>query len=146
MKLVRYREPGSIAQRGFNNWMEDLFSEFFDSSVDRFSGSGIYPKVDIEENEKDYLFKVEVPGVKKEDVNVEVDDRVLTISGEKKEVVEEKEKNVFRKETYSGTFSRSFTLPEHVTSNQAEAKYEDGILYLKIPKSKEKIKKKIAIK
>ncbi len=146
MKLVRYNEPGRVAPRTTGNWMEDLFSEFFDSSLDRFSTSAVYPKVDIEENEKDYIFKVEVPGVKKEDVNVEIDDRVLTISGEKKEVVEEKEKNVFRKESYSGSFSRSFTLPEHVTSEQAEAKCEDGILFLKIPKSNDKIKKKIKIK
>ena len=146
MKLVRYKEPGRVAPRVLNNWMEDLFSEFFDSSIDRFSGSSVYPKVDIEENEKDYLFKVELPGVKKENVNIEIDDRVFTISGEKKEVVEQKEQNVFRKESYSGTFSRSFTLPEHVTSEEAEAKYEDGILFLKIPKSTDKIKRKIEIK
>jgi HSP20 family protein len=146
MKIVRYREPNKFVPGSFNNWMDDLFSEFFNNNLERMPANSIYPKVDIEENENSYLFKAELPGVKKEDVSIEIDNRVLTISGEKKEVHEESGKNVYRKESYSGSFSRSFTLPEHVSPDDADAKYENGILILSIPKSEDKAKKKIEIK
>ncbi|HQJ60804.1 MAG TPA: Hsp20/alpha crystallin family protein, partial [bacterium] len=124
----------------------DLFSEFFNNNLERIPAASIYPKVDIEENENSYVFKAELPGVRKEDVSIEIDNRVLTISGEKKEEREEKSGNVYRKESYSGSFSRSFTLPEHVNPDDADAKYENGILFLSIPKSEDKAKKKIDIK
>jgi HSP20 family protein len=146
MKIVSYREPNRLVPGSFNNWMEDLFSEFFNNNLERIPAGSIYPKVDIEENENSYLFKAELPGVKKEDVSIEIDNKVLTISGEKKEEREEKNGNVFRKESYSGSFSRSFTLPEHVNPDDADAKYENGILFLSIPKSEDKAKKKIDIK
>jgi len=146
MKIVRYREPNRLVPGSFNNWMEDLFSEFFNNNLERIPAGSIYPKVDIEENENSYLFKAELPGVKKEDVSIEIDNKVLTISGEKKEEREEKNGNVFRKESYSGSFSRSFTLPEHVNPDDADAKYENRILFLSIPKSEDKAKKKIDIK
>ncbi|HPY14934.1 MAG TPA: Hsp20/alpha crystallin family protein [bacterium] len=146
MKIVSYREPNRLVPGSFNNWMEDLFSEFFNNNLERIPAGSIYPKVDIEENENSYLFKAELPGVKKEDVSIEIDNKVLTISGEKKEEREEKSGNVYRKESYSGSFSRSFTLPEHVNPDDADAKYENGILFLSIPKSEDKAKKKIDIK
>ncbi|MGI6394278.1 MAG: Hsp20/alpha crystallin family protein [bacterium] len=145
MKIVRYREPNRVVPSRFN-WMEDLFSEFFNNSLERVPAESSFPKVDIEEDEKSYLFKIELPGVKKEDISIEIDNRVLTVSGEKKEEKEEKSGNVFRKESYSGSFSRSFTLPEHVSPDEADAKCVDGILFLSIPKSEEKSKKKIDIK
>lgn len=146
MKIVRYRDPKNYVPGSFNNWMDDLFSEFFNNTFERTPSNGIYPKVDIEENDNSYVFKAELPGVKKEDVSIEIDNRVLTISGEKKEVIEEKGKNVFRKESYTGSFSRSFTLPDNVSQDDADAKYENGILVLSIPKSSDKSRKKIDIK
>lgn len=146
MRLVRYHEPKKNSPALFSNWMDDLFSEFFDTNARNASAHRGYPLVDIDENDNDYIFKVELPGVKKEDVSIEIDNRVLTISGEKNVTKEENDKNCFRKETYSGMFTRSFTLPDHVEAEQAEANYQDGILELKIPKSSEKTKKKIEIK
>ena len=146
MKIVRYKDPGNYVPGSFNNWMDDLFSEFLNTNFERTPSNGIYPKVDIEENENSYVFKAELPGVKKEDVSIEINNRVLTISGEKKEVIEEKGRNIFRKESYSGSFSRSFTLPDNVSQDDADAKYENGILVLSIPKSSDKSRKKIDIK
>ncbi|HNW82414.1 MAG TPA: Hsp20/alpha crystallin family protein [bacterium] len=146
MKIVRYSDPKNLVPGTFNNFMDDLFSEFLSNTFEKVPYAGIYPKVDIEENENSYLIKAELPGIKKEDVSIDIDNRVLTISGEKKEVVEEKGKNVFRKESYSGSFSRSFTLPEHVSPDDADAKYENGILTLVLPKNNDKIRKKIDIK
>lgn len=146
MKIVRYKDPGNYVPGSFNNWMDDLFSEFLNTNFERIPSNGIYPKVDIEENENSYVFKAELPGVKKEDVSIEINNRVLTISGEKKEVIEEKGRNIFRKESYSGSFSRSFTLPDNVSQDDADAKYENGILVLSIPKSSDKSRKKIDIK
>lgn len=146
MKIVRYSEPKNFVPGTFNNFVDDLFSEFLSNTFERIPNGGIYPKVDIEENESSYLIKAELPGVRKEDVSIDIDNRVLTISGEKKEIVEDKGKNVFRKESYSGSFSRSFTLPEHVSPDDADAKYENGILTLILPKNNDKMKKKIDIK
>lgn len=145
MRLVRYREPAKTTPALFNNWMDDLFSEFFDNSFKGVSRQQGYPLVDIEENDTSYLFKIELPGVPKENVNIEIDNRVLTISGEKNIKTEENENNCFRKETFSGTFSRSFTLPDHVETEQAKAIYKNGVLELSIPKTVEKAKKKIEI-
>jgi len=146
MRLVRYQDPKKNSPALLGNWMDDLFSEFFDNNLRSVQGHRGYPLVDIEENDKDYIFKVELPGVKKEDVNIEIDNRVLTISGEKNVTKEENDPNCFRKETYSGTFTRSFTLPDHVESEAAKANFKDGILELTIPKSADKAKKKIEIK
>jgi len=146
MRLVRYHEPTKNSPALFNNWMDDLFSEFFDNSFKGISKHPGYPLVDIDENDTEYLFTVELPGVPKENVNIEIDNRLLTISGEKNVKKEESKSNCFRKETFSGTFTRSFTLPDHVETDQAKANYQDGVLELTIPKSTEKAKKKIEIK
>lgn len=101
------------------------------------------PKVDIKERKEDIVVKAELPGVAEEDVDVEVSsDGVVTISGEKKADKEEKEEGYYYKESYAGSFSRSFSLPAEVVADKAEADMENGVLTITVPKAKpEKIQK-----
>lgn len=102
-----------------------------------FNGSGL--RTNIEELESDYIVTVEVPGVSKKDITIDYDDSYLTISVEKKE--DNSNKKYLRKEITETTFSRSFYL-ENVNEDKIKAKLEDGILTIKIEKSKPVVKNK----
>ncbi len=105
------------------------------------------PAVNEKEDEKAYYVEVDLPGVKKEDINVEVKDNILVISGERKFKKEEKDKGYVRTESFFGRFERRFTLPADADAEKIEAKVEDGVLHLMIPKVEEKENtKKIEIK
>jgi len=104
-----------------------------------------YPPTDIIETKDNYVLKLEVPGMKKEDVNIELKANVLTIKGERKEEKEIKEENYHRIESFSGTFSRSFTMPDNIDSQNVFASMKDGVLELKIAKAEDKKSKSIAI-
>jgi HSP20 family protein len=104
--------------------------------------SGFTPPVDVHETEEEYLVKIDVPGVKSEDVNVEVNDSVLSISGSR--VADETGTAQLVERPY-GTFARTLTLPQGVNSDSIEAGYHDGVLELRIPKPAERKPKKITI-
>ena len=94
-------------------------------------------KLDVEEADDRYLVKADMPGVAKDDIHVDVDGNLVTISAEvRREKKEEKEGKVLRSERYYGTMSRAFTLPVDVEFAKAEAKYSDGVLRLTLPKQK----------
>ena len=118
------------------------WNEWFDS--DRFLGRVMTtPAVNITENKNDYLVALAVPGMKKDDFKIDVDGNMLTISSEKEETKEEKEKKFTRKEYNYTSFSRSFTLPDEVNKEKIDAKYEDGVLKISLPR-KEEVKKPAA--
>jgi HSP20 family protein len=104
------------------------------------------PLVDIEEGEKEYLIKAEIPEIKKEDVKLTVQDDVLTISGERKSEKEDKGKKYHRVERCSGSFMRSFTLPEDADGTKVSAEYKDGVLRIHLPKSEQATPKAIEVK
>jgi HSP20 family protein len=104
------------------------------------------PRVDIAENDKEFVIKAEIPEVKKEDVKVSVDNGVLTIQGERKQEKEEKGKKFHRVERYYGSFTRSFTLPENVDESKIKAAFKDGMLNLQIPKTAEAKPKAVEVK
>ena len=106
------------------------------------------PAVNTREADDAYYIEVDLPGVKKEDISIDVDDNVLTISGERKVEEERKDEEFYRVESVYGTFERSFTLPEDVDADKIEAEAKDGVLTVKIPKAQivEKAPKKIEIK
>lgn len=91
------------------------------------------PSVDITEEDKEFLIKVEVPEVKKEDLHIEVENGVLCIKGERRE--ETKDKKHHRTERFYGNFERSFTLPENVREGGVKANMDDGMLYIHLGKS-----------
>lgn len=132
---------------------DDFFkpwNEWFDNGSSFFGRTMTMPAVNIVENKEDYMVSLAVPGMKKDDFNIDVEGNMLTISSEKEENKEEKEDKYTRKEYNYSSFSRSFTLPDEVNKEKIEAKYEDGVLKLMLPKKEEAKKlaagKHIAVK
>jgi HSP20 family protein len=104
------------------------------------------PRVDIAEDEKEYIINAELPGVKKEDVKVSVENGVLSIAGERKTEKEEKGKKYHRVEQTYGTFMRTFSLPEGSSGEKISAEFRDGILKVHLPKEEKAKAKAIEVK
>ena len=103
------------------------------------------PLANINETENEYLIKLELPDVKKEDVKIAVADGVLTVSGERKMEREEQNENTIRVESTYGAFTRSFVLPDSVDDKGIRAEAKDGVLRIHIPKTKSKKTEPLAI-
>jgi len=104
-------------------------------------------KTNIIDNENEYIVQLSVPGFKKDDINIELNDDVLTISSKMEDKKEEKTENYFRQEFAKSSFERSFSIPIDVDVNKIDAKMEDGILNVKVPKKIENKKdNKLSIK
>lgn len=114
--------------------MRSAFEDFFsDSMFPSFFVSGNLIKADIRETEKEYIIDAEIPGVKKEDIKLDLRDDTLTISVEHDEQFDEERENYIRKERRIGSFSRSFYV-ENVNNEAVNAKYDNGILTITLPK------------
>lgn len=117
-----------------DRWFEDIFEPDYGlrTVADK------YPKIDLKETEKELIVNAEIPGVDKKDIKVDVNENILTISFEKKQEKDEKDKNGWRiMERSYGRFSRTLTLPQAVKSEGAKASYKDGVLKITLPKQKE---------
>lgn len=138
MSIVRYNPVlNDFVPTTFNH----LIDQFFGESVGRSGGAAyaFVPKVDIIEGEKAFEIHMAVPGMSKEDFKIDLKDNQLTISGERKSVKEGKQ---FRSiETQYGAFKRLFVLPENVDAGKIEAKYNNGILEVVVPKDEKKLLK-----
>ncbi|MEQ9309648.1 MAG: Hsp20/alpha crystallin family protein [Balneolaceae bacterium] len=142
MALIKYNRPNTdLFSRNFN----DIVDEFFNNSATNYRKDNFMPSVDVTESDTQFEVSVELPGLKKEDINVDLEKGRLTISGERKSNKEEEGKNFHRIERQYGKFSRAFYLPESIDDESIIAKYEDGILNITINKSEEKVKKQIEI-
>lgn len=110
--------------------------------------NGFTPSVNTREDKHAYHIEADLPGVKKEDIHVDIKDNILTISGERKTKSEVTEKDYHKIESFYGKFQRSFTLPEDADANNIDANSKNGMLEIMIPKSKkaEKETKKIEVK
>ena len=104
------------------------------------------PAVNEKVDEKGYYLEIDLPGVKKENIDISVNDGILTISGERKLEKKEEKENYTRIESFFGRFERSFKLPADADLDNIEAKYEDGVLKIFIPKKQKPEGKKIEIK
>ena len=138
--------PARVMPRSlFSDGMGDLFEGFFRPA--RFADAGVNtPAIDVVEKEKAYVIKAEMPGVKKDDIEVTVHDGVLTLSAEVNEESEEKEDGrVIRRERRTGKFVRTMRLGAEVDESKVAAKYNDGVLEVTIPKTEETQPKKVAI-
>src|ERR1017187_2798884 len=126
-----------------NETMPSVFDDFFKPWTDLFDSGGWnlrpmnVPAVNITEHPNEYLLSVAAPGMKKEDFKIDVDANMLTISSEKEENKEEKNKKFTRKEYSYSSFSRSFSLPEEIKLDKIDAKYEDGVLKISLPRKEE---------
>jgi HSP20 family protein len=104
------------------------------------------PKVDIVEDEKEFLIKAELPEVDKKDVKVTIQQGILTIQGERKQEKEENGKRIHRVERSYGTFVRAFTLPEEVAESELKAEFKDGVLMIHLPKAEKPRPQAVEIK
>lgn len=139
MTLIKYQNPN------LSNYFDDDFFNFspFNSMVKEFfgkdSGSGM---VNVSENDKDYNLEFILPGYKKDDVKIEINDDILTVKADIKNKKEDSGKNYIRKEYVTSSFTRSFTLPDDVSDNM-KAEMNDGILNIKVEKIKKEEKQKV---
>ena len=139
----------------FEEWggVDDRISRLFDETFGRYPAvrretldKTWLPAVDIYEDKENIVVKAELPGVKKDEVAIEIKDNILTLSGERKQEQETKKENYHRVERVYGKFSRSFTLPDSVQVDKVKANYRDGILEIALPKAEAAKPKAIPIK
>lgn len=137
-KNGNYKDSG-LSQRGWSNWIDDLFNmdTFPAVTSSNFNTNVSTPKVNIRETKDDYFVDMAVPGFKKEDFNIDLDNDALSISAEQKVDDENTEDNFTRREFGYASFKRTFTLPDSIEDSKIKAKYEDGILSIQLPKREE---------
>ena len=136
------RFPASFSR--FENEMGDLMERFFTKEED-WALTRFTPALNLSETENEYEVTLELPGIEREHVNVEIKEGDLWISGEKHEEREEKEKTFHRVERRNGEFRRLVHLPGAVKEDTVEAKFTDGVLTITVPKSEEAKPKRIPV-
>ncbi len=143
--LVSVPKNGSLANSNSNqnfptlsNWLDDIFNRDLPSVFTSNFNTGItLPKVNIKETVDDFTVEMAVPGLKKSDFQIDIDNQILSISTETKEENEHKEENYTRREFGYSSFKRTFTLPESVNNEKINARYNEGILSILLPKKEE---------
>jgi HSP20 family protein len=146
MALIRWepvRELNTIQHE-----MNRLFNTFFESPTHGNGTTALrrwVPAMDVVETDEDFVLRADLPGLSESDVNVELEDNVLTISGERKAEREERKEGYYRVERASGTFSRSLTLPDGVDPDAVRASFDKGVLEVRVPKPEERKPRKVAI-
>jgi HSP20 family protein len=143
MELIRW-EPFDGLNK-IQSRINDLFGESFDRSWMNWNSATWYPPVDVLESKDSYVLRAELPGMKKEDFNLEVKDGMLTLSGERKSEKTTDDVKYRTVERVEGRFSRSFSLPETVKHDGIQATYKDGILEIHVPKAEEAKPRRIEI-
>lgn len=143
--LIRWQPMSDLVS--LRDAMDRLFEDSFVTSRSWIGGQGMTdPSLDAYETANDVVVKAALPGIKPEDVDITLTGGLLTISGETKEETEQNDKNYIRRERRYGSFSRSVSLPEGLNGDKADAKFENGVLTLSIPKSEQIKPKKIQVK
>jgi len=132
---------------GLSSWLDDFFgnNSMFEA-LDREFTSGTWPRVDITEEDNTYVIKADIPGLDKKDISVTVENGTLRIEGEKKEELKKEKDKYFHLERTYGRFSRNFALPEEVDANGIDAKMNNGVLELRLPKTEKARPKAIEVK
>lgn len=142
MALIRWepvRELGSL-----QNEVNRLFNTVFDTPVQAGERRWI-PAMDLVEDEQHYVLRADLPGLGPDDVKIELEDGVLTVSGERKAEHAERKEGYHRVERAYGAFSRTLTLPDGVDPEAVEARFEHGVLEVRVPKPAEKKPHRVAI-
>jgi len=144
--LSTYR-PGGMEDQ-FGRMFENMFQDFFAPLTQgRWAGEDVgLPRLDVTETEQTFEVKAEMPGVKKEDVNVSIDGQRVTIEGECQQANEQRQgEQVVYSERSTRKYQRSFTLPTEVDDTSAQARLEDGVLMLSLPKKQGGTARKLTI-
>ncbi|HWD92976.1 MAG TPA: Hsp20/alpha crystallin family protein [Verrucomicrobiae bacterium] len=138
------RKPGSeMSLSRLRNQLDQMFEPDFALS-DLFNG-GWMPAIDVMESKDKLTVKAELPGFKREDLDVSVHENNLVISGERKTEDEQKEAEFYRSERFYGRFQRSISLPYSVDTGKIDARYRDGVLTITLPKSEQAKAKQIQV-
>lgn len=153
MAIVRWRPTTStFTLRPFEEMtrmmrdVERIFDELLPTDWFRSETFGFVPSTDIYEKPNALIVTMDLPGFDKNDLEIHVDNGVLTISGERKAYELDKHDQVIRQERWTGRFTRSFTLPDYVDVDNIEAEFRNGVLYLTLPKKSEAQPRAIKIK
>lgn len=141
MKLMQYQRPG-LAWPSFGRLanLQDEWERLLESPL-----TGWAPALDVQEDKDNFSVRVELPGMKREDIEVSLHEGALVISGERKEEKLQAETTVHRQERFYGKFSRALTLPAAVAGDKVKAQYKDGILTVTLPKAEEAKPKAITV-
>ncbi|WP_198001427.1 Hsp20/alpha crystallin family protein [Nibribacter ruber] len=144
MTVVKYHP---LYQDRMPQTFSSLLDNFFNEAVTSRKAVGFTPQVDLWETKEAYAVEVALPGLKKEDIHVEFQEGVLTVSGERKQREESQEQKYRRVESNYGKFSRSFQLPEQVDGAAINAQFENGVLHISLLKVEVKVvKHQISVK
>ena len=151
--LERWEPFGSIRRRGdlfsdlttMQQEMNRFFDEFFGERRTEMIEGNWSPAVDVSETESEIVVQAELPGMTQNDIELSLQDNVLTLKGEKKQEQKKAREDYHRTERCYGCFSRSLTLPVNVDQNKVQATFKEGILKISLPKSEEVKPKKISI-
>jgi HSP20 family protein len=127
------------------NRLNSLFQEYNRGEGDALTTAAFVPPVDVYEDEHKIVLKLEVPGLKESDLDIQIENNVLTVKGERKFEKEEKEENFHRIERRYGSFYRSFTIPNTVNPDSVKASYEAGVLKVELEKRAEAKPKQIKV-
>jgi len=154
MSLIRWQRPETNVWSPFRHLslLRNEIDRLFDSPLNALSSdsqqflSGWAPAVDLHEDRDHLVLRAELPGMKKEDIDISLHGDVLTLSGERKEEKEYEQAETYRSERFLGKFQRTFTLPVAVDASKVQASYKDGILTVHLPKSEEAKPKQIEVK
>jgi HSP20 family protein len=141
MKLMHYQRP-TLAWPPFGRLLNlgEEFDQLFESPLQAWA-----PALDVHEDKDGYTIRVELPGMKREDIEVSLQNGALVISGERKTETVKDDTEVHRRERYYGKFSRALTLPTAVAGDKVKAAYKDGILSVTLPKAEEAKPKQITV-
>jgi HSP20 family protein len=147
MTLVRFRpalDNDQIVPRTFSQFLDTVFDDMITGT--RPMEGNYTPGVDVIESDRGFEIQISLPGIKKEDINIDLDDRTLTVTGERKSFKEEDTRKYHLIESRFGTFSRVLTLPKNIDREKVDAIFEDGILKIMIEKMENAVTKQIQIK
>ncbi len=157
-KAVETKKPGEIASRveDIEHWMERFMDDMWRRPLPNLLGRDRWlpirplsirmPSIDVYEEKDSVVVKAELPGMTKEDIEVNLEGENLTIKGEKKEDTEVKEDNYYRRERSYGSFLRTVALPSEVKQDEVKASFKDGILEIRMPKTEAAKKKSVSVK
>jgi HSP20 family protein len=145
--ITRWTANPDLYRNPFDRLFNQAFNDFLGPvATEEVSNRRFLPAVDIRETQDALTLIAELPGLKRENVHITLENSVLTISGERTFEKDAKEENYHRIERAYGTFSRSFTLPANVATEKVDASFTDGVLTITLPKSDEAKPRKISIK
>ncbi len=152
MNLIRYKNPETTlwsSLEGLSTLREEMNRLLDGSLAGVAGGGGLFggwsPALDVTQDKENLYVKVELPGVKKEEIEISLHDGQLTLSGERKEEKRESEGETFRSERTFGKFHRTVSLPVPVDAQRVKATYRDGILQVELPKAEEAKPKQIEV-